>query len=226
MNPIAQKIRDERIKAKMSEKELAKKCNVAPSYIIQIESGKKIINEKTAETILAVFGERVGFDFQEAQAEEQEVVKKIEKKKEVVQPDFYDVSPSDQWAGALANIIKKFPVTEIPSKKIVGHKELPILNKKVEGIAWDKISFVKISDNEMAAERIQKGDTVLVNAVKEIQGRGIYLIEMNQKQLIRVVYKESASKLLISCDKNEKGQLTDAAQVKVLGKCIRVEFDL
>ena len=78
----------------------------------------------------------------------------------------------------------------------------------------------------MAAERIQKGDTVMVNAVKEIQGRGIYLIEMNQKQLLRVVYKESASKLLISCDKNEKGQLIDAAQVKVIGKCMRVEFDI
>lgn len=225
MNPIALKIREARIKANMSEKELAKKCAVAPNYIIQIESGKKIINEKTAETILAVFGEKVGFDFFDSIVEEEE--KKVEVKKEVVKPDFYDVEPNDQWAGALANIIKKFPIHEVSTDKIVGYRELPILGRKVEGIPWERVLFVKAADSDMAAVRIKKGDTILVNLLKEIQGKGIYLIEINQKRMIRMVYKETGNKLVISQGlKDEPNLSLEIGKVKIIGKCVRVEFDL
>lgn len=228
MNPIAKKIKESRLKANMSEKDLAKKCGVAPSYIIQIESGKKIINEKTAETILAVFGEKVGFDFQDAAEENREAEQKAVKKEAVkVQPSFYEVEPTDQWAGALANIIKKFPVYEVASQKVVGHKELPILGKKVEGIAWDKLRFVRATDNELEAARIKKGDTVMISDMKEVQGKGVYLIEMNQKTMLRIVYKESANKLIVTKGvKDEPTETVEFSKVKVIGKAVRVEFDL
>ena len=157
MNPIALKIKDARIKANMSEKDLAKKCGVAPSYIIQIESGKKIINEVTAEKILAVFGQKVGFDFGDQEEEEKPVEKKPEKKKEVA-PVYYDVEPNDQWAGALANIIKKYPIEEVTTKKVIGSKELPIIAKKVEGFPWEKLMFVQAMNDDLKAVRIRKGE--------------------------------------------------------------------
>lgn len=227
MNPIAQKIKESRLKANMSEKDLAKKCGVAPSYIIQIESGKKIVNEKTAENILAVFGEKVGFDFQDQISDEREPVQTVEKKKEVAKPSFYEVEPNDQWAGALANLIKKFSITEVTSKKVVGYKELPILGKKVEGIAWERVLFVKAIDDELESVRIRKGDVLMIHEMKEVQGKGIYLIEMNQKRMLRVVYKESGNKLIIGMGKKDNSeQSSEASQVKIIGKCVRVEFEL
>lgn len=226
MNPIALKIKEARLKANMSEKDLAKKCGVAPSYIIQIESGKKIVNEKTAENILAVFGEKVGFDFQDSIAEEAEAAPKPVKKKEVVQPTFYDVEPNDQWAGALANLIKKFTIVEVVSGKPAGFKELPIIGKKVEGIPWERVQFVKASDDALDSMRIRKGDVLMVHEMKEVQNKGVYLIELNQKRLLRVVYKESGNKLVVTQGKGDTPETYETSKVKILGKCIRVEFDL
>lgn len=224
MNPIAMKIKEARLKANMSEKDLAKKCGLAPSYIIQIESGKKIINEKTAETILAVFGEKVGFDFQDAIEEAEPVIKIVEKKKPA---DFYDTEPNEQWAGALANIIKKYPILEMGTQKTVGYKELPIIGKKVEGLPWDKLMFVKAMDSELEALRIQKGDVLMLHQMKEVLGKGVYLIEMDQKVLLRAVHKDTSNKLVIGKGKkDDQGLITDSSKVKILGKCIRVEFSL
>lgn len=227
MNPIAIKIKESRLKAGMSEKDLAKKCSVAPSYIIQIESGKKIINEKTAETILAVFGEKVGFDFQDNGNEDEITERKIEQKKPAVQPDFYDVEPNAQWAGALANIIKKYPIYEMGTTKIAGYKELPILGKKVEGLPWDKLSFIKCTTQELEALRICKNDVLMVHQMKDVLGKGVYLIEMDQKVLLRVVHKDTSNKLILSKGvKEEQGVPVEISKLKILGKVIRVEFML
>lgn len=224
MNPIAMKIKEARLKANMSEKDLAKKCGLAPSYIIQIESGKKIINEKTAETILAVFGERVGFDFQDAIQETEPPVKVVPKQKPA---DFYDVTPNEQWEGALANLIKKYPILEMGTQKTVGYKELPIIGKKVEGLPWDKLLFVKTVDSEMEALRILKGDVLLIQQMKEVQGKGVYLIEMDQKAVLRAVHKDTSNKLVIGKGKpGEQNLVVETSKVKILGKCIRAEFSL
>lgn len=227
MNPIAQKIKEARLKANMSEKDLAKKCGVAPSYIIQIESGKKIVNEKTAENILAVFGEKVGFDFQDSIAEETAPVAAAPKKKEPVQPTFYDVTPNDQWAGALANLIKKFTITEVATGKAVGFKELPIVGKKVEGLPWEKVQFVKASDDALESMRIKKGDVLMVHEMKEVQNKGVYVVEIAQKRLLRVLYKESGNKLMVTDGRKDAiAEGYELSKVKVLGKCVRVEFDI
>ena len=228
MNPIAQKIREARLKANMSEKDLAKKCGVAPSYIIQIESGKKVVNEQTAERILTVFGEKVGFDFSDKITEEETAAATKVVKKEVAKPqEFYNVEPTDQWAGALANIIKKFPVHDVATNKMLDQKELPVLGKKVEGVSWEKILYVKASDDELSELRIRKGDTLLVHLNKEVQGRGVYLVEIDQKKLLRVVQKETGNTLAVSKTlKPEHKEILQNNQVKILGKCVRVEFNL
>lgn len=226
MNPVAKKIQEARLKAKMSEKELAKKCGVAPSYIIQIESGKKIVNEETAERILAVFGEKVGFDFAEKISHE-EAETRVVKKEAPKQAEFYNISPTDQWAGALANIIKEFPIFEVASSKVVGKKELPVLGKKVEGIPWDKALFVRADDDFLSPSRILKGDVLFIHQMKEYSGRGVYLIEHNQKRQLRVLSKESSNTTALSDGSSGAPKLIlENAKFKILGKCLRVEFTI
>lgn len=227
MNPLAKKIQEARLKAKMSEKDLAKKCGLAASYIIQIESGKKIINEKTAETILAVFGERVEMDFMSEMEQEKPAPKPIVKKEapKPVQPHIA-VEPNDQWAGALANIIKTFPIQELSNNKMVGSKELPVLNKSIEGIPWEKLMFFRASDDDAKELRIQMGDVVWVQQIKEIQGKGVYLIEIKNKKMIRRLHKTN-NKFEISTGSQDKTPVTaELHEVKILGKCVRVETTL
>lgn len=233
MNPIAKRIQEARLKAKLSEKDLAKKCGVAPSYIIQIESGKKIINEATAEKILSVFGEKVGFDFAdviERERIEEEVIAADIKaklpKQAQAEPAFYPVEPTDQWAGALANIIKKFPIHDVASSKIIGEKELPVLSKKVEGIPAEKVLFVSASDDKLINMRIQKGDVVCIHMSKDFNSKGIYLIEHQGKKSLVLLSRETGNTYGLATDKQSEKQVVQSSSVKLIGKAIRVEFTL
>lgn len=232
MNPIAKKIQEARLNAKLSEKELAKKCGVAPSYIIQIESGKKIINEATAEKILSVFGEKVGFDFADViereRIQEEVIASQIRSKlpKAQATTEFYQVNPTDQWAGALANIIKKFPIHDVATSKVLGEKELPVLSKKVEGIPADKVLFVSASDDQLNHMRIYKADVLMIHQLKEISGKGIYLIEYQGKKQLALLNRETGNTIGLSIDKTGEKKVLQNNAVKIIGKAVRVEFTL
>jgi len=175
MNRIALKIKEARQKAKMSEKDLAKKCGLSASYIIQIESGKKVINEKAAEKILKALGEKAEIVNQLDVPEEKPQRVKEDKPKVEKREVFQPVEPTEQWSDALANIIKKFPVYEMTSNKVVAHKELPILSKKIDGYHWEKLMFCQVNDNEMESLRIKKNDVAMICMTNEIHNNSIYL---------------------------------------------------
>jgi len=52
MNPIAKQIRDARLKVKMTEKELAKKCGTNKGYISKIENNIKEVRISTLQKIV------------------------------------------------------------------------------------------------------------------------------------------------------------------------------
>lgn len=225
MSSIASKIREERLKAKMTEKELAKKCGLTAKYIIDIESNKKVANEKIAEKILAVFGEKSGLDafYNEPQPEiEIKKVIKREDPKEV----YYNVKPNAQWSDALANVIKKFPIYDIKNNKVVGSKELPILNKKIEGLAWEKLLFLKVSEVDFENFRIEKDDILWIQMLNDISVNGIYVIELNGKKIIRKIKRVGKTVELYKGLKGESGLSIEISKIKIIGRCVKVEFDI
>ncbi len=232
MSRVATKIKEARIKAKLTEKELAKKCGLTASYIIQIESGKKVVNEKLAENILKALGEKLEFMNLEDTAEERDKEAKEKELKEkkaqtIKKEEFYNVEPTEQWSDALANIIKKFPIYDINSNKIMGYKELPVIGKKIEGYNWDKILFVQVSDHDMEEFRIKKNDVIMIQITNEIQNNSLYLCEMDNKRIVRQLRKESNNRVIISTGlKNSNPITTELNKIKLLGKCVKVEFDL
>lgn len=227
MNRLAVKIKEARIKAKLTEKELAKKCGLSESYIIQIESGRKVINEKAAEKILGKLGERVEFGYEEALKEEALPKAKEVKKESQPRGEFYSIQPTGQWADALANIIKKYPIYEMNTNKVIGHRDLPILEKKIAGYHWEKLSFVQAVDNEMEALRIKKGDIVMICATNEIHNNSLYLFEMNHKRMIRQLRREPNNRVSLSTGaKGHQPVVTDLHKIKLIGKCVKVEFQL
>ena len=223
MNRIAEKIQTARRKAGLSEKQLAKKCGLAASYIMQVETGKKIINEATADRILGALGEEIVLvEASDLREEQQQPVRA----KKPLQSASFTVEPNEQWANALEGVIKKYPIFESKTNKAVGMKELPIIGKKVEGHHPDKLLFVKASNNEVEALRIKNGDVVAVLKTKEIENNHIYLLEIGNQRMIRKVRKENNKVRLFKNHIDAGSELVSTADIKVIGKCMKVEISL
>ncbi|MBN2899046.1 MAG: helix-turn-helix domain-containing protein [Clostridia bacterium] len=224
MNRMAIKIKEARIKAGLSEKELAKKCGLSVNYIIQIESGKKIINEKAADNILNSLGEKVEMLEDLSAKEEKEIVAKPVKKP--TQTVNYAINPSPQWESALAGVLKKYAIVDCYTDKVIGYKELPIIGKKVEGHNPDRLLFVQASNNEMESLRVKRGDVVTVMMTSEVENNQLYVLEISGKRIIRQLRREN-NKLRLSKGAIEfDDQLIDLKTAHIIGKCIKVEFDL
>ncbi len=226
MSSVGGKIKEARLKAKMTEKQLAKKCGVAESFIVQVESGKKVINEKTAENILSKLGVKMESIIQEGAPEEKAEKPKVTKQESKPKEEFNPIQPNEQWSDALANIIKKYPIYALDTNKIVGHKDLPVLDKKVEGYKWDKLFFVKYSGDDLNELRIKKNDTIMIYMNTEIQNNKVYLVEMNNQKLVRQLKKESSKITLIKGPLDQDPISVDISKLKVVGKCVRVEFEV
>ena len=220
MNRLAVTIKEARIKAGLTEKDLAQKCGLSISYILQVESGKKIINESIADKILKTLGTKEEFINEDRVTEKPKNIKQTPKIHEK-----FIVEPNQSWSSALAGVIEKYPIYEQSTKKIVGYKELPIINKKVEGHKPDKLMFIKCSCDDMDYFRIKKNDVVTLFSTKDIQNFGLYLVEIKGKRLIRQVVKEGNKKISLSKRSNDttpiKGSLDN---IKVIGKVIKNEF--
>jgi transcriptional regulator with XRE-family HTH domain len=224
MNRIALKIKEARKKSGLTEKQLAKKCGFSVGYIIQIESGKKIINEKAADKILKALGEQP--EMLEDTSARQEVEKSKKVTKSAEQKTNYSVQPNAQWASALAGVLQKYPVVDCYTNKVVAHKELPIINNKVEGHKPDRLMFVRASNNEMEALRIEMGDVVMVMQTHEIQNNSLYLLEVGGKRIIRRLRKENNKLRLSKGTMEEAPHLIDLKTATIIGKCIKIEFEV
>jgi len=224
MNRMAEKIQKARKKAGLTEKQMAKKCGLSASYIMQIETGKKIINETIADKILEALGEKA--EMLEDTSTREEVAQKQKPVAKKKQPINYNVEPNEQWASALAGVLKKYPVVDCYTNKVVAHKELPIIGRKVEGHNPDRIMFVRASNNDMEALRIEMGDTVTIMMTHEIQNNSIYLIEVDGKRQLRMLRRENNKLRVFKGTIEQNQKLIDLKSAKIIGKCIKVEFGL
>jgi len=223
MNRLAEKIKAARLKAKLTEKELAKKSGLTAGYIIQIESGKKIVKEEFADKILKALGEKL----EQLEVEEPAKPAVVETRQKPKQQSHVTVKPNEQWADALAGVIKKYPVYDCLTNKVVEYRELPILGKKIAGHHPEKIMFVRASNNEMQLLRIHRNDVITVVQTTEVQSGQIYVFEKDNKKQIRKIRKENGNRASLSKGiANETPEVVDLKKLKIVGKCVQVEFAL
>lgn len=228
MNRLAIKIKEARLKANMSEKDLAKACGQNINYILQIESGKKVINEQIAENILKILGEKVEF-FGDVESPKQNPVSSTQVKPSSTKmntPPVQAITPNEEWQGALAGIIKSYPIQEERSAKVVGYKDLPILSKKIDGFHYEKVIFIKVTDSELTKYRIQKQDVVMVVLANEIQVQGVYYMEVNRVKMIKYIVKTQNNKCIYSNGSSDTEVEGDLKDIKILGRVVKVEFNV
>lgn len=217
MSRVGLRIKQERTKANMSVKALAKKVGISESFLNEVEQGRRIANEdliKRVEKVLSV-------NLNEAMFEE--IEEPVENIKEYKEP----VKVNKQLEDAFSSILKKVPVCDLHLKEIYDYKYLPLKDKKVEGFNADKIFYIVAPDDSMRGLRIAKGDRVMVYLNPEMENNAIYLIEVEGKRMLRQLKRLDANKvLLISQNVDLKTESRDIKTFKIIGKCIKVEFEL
>lgn len=221
MSRAGEKVKSIRLEAKLTEKQFGKKLGVNETFIKDLETGKKVINDSLISRIKKVFGKDINDinmgDLKEDEVEEQKNIAFRPKKAEV----------NETWTNAMSSILKEVPIYDYNFNKKLGARELPVVSNKIEGYNHDKVFFIKIEDNDMAGFRMMKDDIAFGHIIHEIENNSICLLEVNGERFVRQIKKLDNTKiLLISNNGNVQTQTVSVKDIKVVGKLEKVEFKL
>ena len=158
MSRLGDLIRTERIRQKLSPKQVAKKCGVSESYLLAVEAGTKIIADDQARRILKTIGlkQQTEAEFtlddiaatvdlaqvQPRMAAAVQTAKKPPKKEaELAASTEDDESVAGSvWLDALQSVLKRVPVMNAVMKP-VSYQLVPVENGRIEGANPDKVFF-------------------------------------------------------------------------------------
>ena len=246
MSRLGDLIRTERIRAKMTPKQVAKKCGVAESYIVAVEKGTKIIADDQARRILKSIGlrEQTEADFSlddiaatvdlatvgspaakavtaprpvPKPAPEAEVVASTEEEKGV---------GGSIWLDALTSVLKRVPVMNAIMKPI-DYRLLPITSGRIEGANPDKVFYFLAPDDSMRGFRIHQGDLALIVPAHSPIDGAIMLVEYNNHRYLRKVKKlADLTVILQSFDKEYDAETAQINECSFIGRAAKLEVTL
>lgn len=230
MSRVGDKLKEVRTKSGISAKVLAKKLGVSEKYILEVESGRRVVQESFIERA----GKFLKADLSEismvvtdtALEKEEKQIKKTEIKEKKINPRTLGET-SEVWTDAFSSVLKKVNIFDYSIKNILGSRELPNYSNKVEGYNADKVLYIKIQDDDMSGFRIMKGDIAFAHMVKEPTNNGIFLLENKGKRVIRQIKLLGNSKgLLVSNKGSVYTETVELNTIKVIAKLERVEITL
>lgn len=242
MSRLGDLIRTERIRQKMTPKQVAKKCGVAESFILAVEAGTRIIADDQARRILKTIGlkEHNEADFtlddiaatvdlasvqpQMAKAVAQPKPKAVEKVASTEEKDEGVVG--SVWLDALTSVLKHVPVMNAVMKP-VDHKLLPIQGGKIEGANPDKVFYFLAPDDSMRGFRIHAGDHALVVPSQSPVDGAVMLVEYNNHRYLRKVKKlADFTVILQSFDKEYDAVTAQINEINFIGRAVKLEVAL
>lgn len=219
MSRIGDRIKTARISKNVSLKELGRKCGVSQSYISDVESGKRIINDALIKRISSV----LDINLNEAMLEDEEPSFDAEVSDKNTEPEGANI----EWQSALSSIIKDVPVYDINMDKVLEYKHLPIVGNKIEGHNPDRLVYIKVPDNSMRGFRLRKDDLVMIALNHEFLGERLYFIEEDRAREIRHIKKLDGNNILISSqDASLKTRTCDIHGISIIGYLIKAEIML
>ena len=245
MSRLGDLIRTERIRAKLTPKQLAKKCGVAESYLVAVEKGTKIIADDQARRILKSIGlrEQTEADFSlddiagtvdlatVASPTAKTVVARPAPKP---QPEAEVVASTEEekgvggsiWLDALTSVLKRVPVMNAIMKPI-DYRLLPIVGGKIEGANPDKVFYYLAPDDSMRGFRIHQGDLALIVPAHSPIDGSVMLVEYNSHRFLRKVKKlADMTVILQSFDKEYDAITCQLNECTFIGRAAKLEVTL
>ena len=222
MSRVGENIKKAREKSGMTAKALAKKLGVAENFILEVEMGRRVVQEsfiyRAAKVLNADLNDISMVVTDEALMEEKKSFKEAPRKK---------VESSEVWTDAFSSVLRSVPVYDYSLSNKKGSRELPVHSNKIENFPQDKVFYLEIEDDEMNGFRMLKGDIAFAHSVKEVSNNGFFLIDYKGKRKIRQVKVLGNSKVLLIS--NAGSLLTETMELKeinVIAKLERVEIKL
>lgn len=244
MSIIGTNIRNIRNKQNLSAKQLAKKCGLSESAIIEIEEGKKVPTTQITKAITKALGVNIDTieptyfsDYFDEEAEKKEAApastaRIINAKSEYNKQS--NVNTVSTISDAFSKAVRKIPVlSKITAGKsvpfegdIIDNKFEPVFQGKGNNVAGEDFIYYMAQDNSMQGARIMKGDLALVFLTDSIRDKDIVLFTYKNNTYIRR-YK-SAGDLAVLFPENPDFETfaIDKKEVRIVGKVLRVEFKI
>jgi transcriptional regulator with XRE-family HTH domain len=244
MSRLGDLIRLERTRQGLTYKQVARKCGVSDKYLMEVESGKRIIQDDQARRILKTMGMKqqteadftlddiaATVDLQSAVPSLNAQVEKKLTKKEKREGDQGEESRDETvagsiWLDALAGVLKHVPVVNAAMKE-VGHRLLPITNGKIEGANPDKVYYLTAPDNDMRGFRVMKGDLVLVVPAQAPADGAIMVLDTPFGKILRkTVLMPNFQVMLQKYDASCESEVKNLNAITCVGRCVRLEAEL
>ena len=227
MSRLGDTIRAARLKAKMTEKALGKKCGLAESYIKDVESGRKIVSDDQAQRILKVLGAQNPIST-ELEVAAEPPVKLRPKPRAYILPVEEQNAPNQQaqaesndaWLDALGGVVKRVPVMA-PDGVVIDHVLTPIVSGKIEGGAPDKVLYYRCPDDMLRGFRVHAGDLLLVVPASKAEDGQLMLVDYQGQRMVRKLLKLDGGRIQMQAFDHEfTAAVGTVMDVKVLGRCV------
>ena len=229
MSRLGDTIRAARLKAKLSEKALGKKCGLAESFIKDVESGRKIVSDDQAQRILRVLGVKNPVST-ELEVASEPPVKLRPKPRAYILPVEEQNAPdrqaqaesNDAWLDALGGVVKRVPVMA-PDGVVIDHVLTPIVSGKIEGGAPDKVLYYRCPDDMLRGFRVYAGDLLLVVPANKAEDDRLMRVEYGGARMVRKLMKLDGGRIQMQAFDHEFSAVVGNLQtVKVLGRCVKL----
>ncbi len=229
MSRLGDTIRAARVKAKMTEKALGKKCGLAESYIKDVEAGRKIVSDDQAQRILKVLGVANPVSTELEVAAEPEVKLRpkprayvLDAKEQAENARRAAEESSDAWLDALGSVVKRVPVMA-EDGLVIDHVLTPIVSGKIEGGAPDKVLYYRVPDDMLRGFRVHAGDLLLVVPTAKVEDNALMLVEHKGERMVRRLLKLDGGRIQMQAFDHEfSATVGTIVDVKVLGRCVKL----
>ena len=246
MSRLGDLIRTERIRQKLTPKQVAKKCGVSESYLLAVEAGTKIIADDQARRILKTIGlkQQTEAEFtlddiaatvdlaqvppRMAAAAAAQLAKKPPKKEAELAASTEEAEgiAGSVWLDALQSVLKRVPVMNAVMKP-VSYQLVPVENGRIEGANPDKVFFYLAPDDSMRGFRIHRGDIVLTVPAQSPVDGAVMLMNYNEHRYLRKVkILDDRNVLLQSYDREYEAETVSISDIGFIARCVKVTFEL
>ena len=233
MSRLGDSIRAARLKAKMTEKALGKKCGMTESVIKEIESGRRIVSDEQAQRILKLLGADSPVSTELDVAAEPEVKPRPRPRAYVLplspespQQESAARESSDAWLDALGGVVKRVPVSD-EQGVVIDHVLTPIIGGKIEGGAPDKVLYYRCPDNALRGFRVYAGDLLLTVPASKAEDDRIMLICYKGQRIVRKLLRLDGNRIQMQTfDSEFRAEIAPSSEVQVLGRCVRLQRTL